>query len=462
MINVKRFIKTAGIYLLGSVLSKLVSFFLLPIYTSNINPAKMGEYDLVFSFINLVAPIAFLQIWDSLFRFSFDDDQKQNKYALVNNSFFVSVFGIGIYLIFWFLLNIAYDFDYFYLVVLYGLLFAIQYVYTFAARAFLKNELYIFSGIISTIVTAVLNIMLIVVFELGIDALYISAIAGILIQIILIESNLKFIKNYKVKDINKYTIKSMISFSIPLCIATVSYWLLSGYSKIIINYFLGDYDNGMYAVANKFASMITIFVSVFQFAWNETAYLMANDDNRKNTYEKFVNFILKVVFWGTSVVIIGIKIIFPLLVDELYYPSLSIVPAAIIGTAINSVAGFLGTLFSTEKKTSFIMISTIISSIFNIILAIIGAKYFGLQGVVVALMISFIILLILRLWKLTVDGNIKIRFGTVISLFPLCATVFLFYNISNIILLWLIVFLLLVFFLFDIRNDLKIFIARRL
>lgn len=461
MINIKRFIKTAGIYLLGSVLSKLVSFFLLPIYTSNINPVEMGEYDLVFSFINLIAPIAFLQIWDSLFRFSFDTDEKQNKYALVNNSIFVCLFGVGIYLIFWIFLNIAYNFDYFYLVVLYGLLFAVQYVYTFSARAFLKNGLYVFSGVISTIVTAILNIVLIVAFGFGINAMYISAIVGILVQIILIELDLKLLKNLNFKDINKPTLKSMISFSIPLCVATVSYWLLSGYSKIIINYFLGDYDNGMYAVANKFASMITIFVSVFQFAWNETAYLMANDDNRKSVYEQFVNFILKVVFWGTAIVIIGIKIIFPYFVDEIYYQSLNIVPAAIIGTALNSVAGFLGTLFSTEKKTSFIMTSTIIASIFNIIAAVVGAKHFGLQGVVVALMISFVLLLVIRLWKLTMDGNIKIKFATIFSLFPLCITVFLFYNISNMITLWVIIFLLLIFFVFYIRNDLKMFIMRR-
>ena len=72
MNKIKRFFETAGIYFAGNILSKLVAFFLLPLYTTRIEPAQYGNYDLVISLINLVAPIAFFQIWDAMFRFAFE------------------------------------------------------------------------------------------------------------------------------------------------------------------------------------------------------------------------------------------------------------------------------------------------------------------------------------------------------------------------------------------------------
>ena len=40
-----RFIKSSGIYFVGTVLTKLISFLLLPLYTSYISPADYGTYD---------------------------------------------------------------------------------------------------------------------------------------------------------------------------------------------------------------------------------------------------------------------------------------------------------------------------------------------------------------------------------------------------------------------------------
>ena len=51
-------------------MSKIVSFLLLPLYTSYLSPAQFGQYDLAYTFINLIVPIVFFQIWDGAFRFS--------------------------------------------------------------------------------------------------------------------------------------------------------------------------------------------------------------------------------------------------------------------------------------------------------------------------------------------------------------------------------------------------------
>ena len=154
---------------------------------------------------------------------------------------------------------------------------------------------------------------------------------------------------------------------------------------------------GLYAVANRLASIVTVVLSIFQFAWNEAAYLMAHDEDRKKIYKSFVLYILlKFMCWITAMLIIFIKIIFPFYIGPQYQDAVLIIPATIIGVSANAVAAFISTLFMTEKKTSFIMKSTVIASIINVALSIFSARKFGVQGVVVTLMFSFIILLLLK------------------------------------------------------------------
>ena len=57
------FAKTSGIYFAGTVLQKIISFFLLPIYTKYINPKDMGTYDVQLAYVTFLCSVLFLNIW---------------------------------------------------------------------------------------------------------------------------------------------------------------------------------------------------------------------------------------------------------------------------------------------------------------------------------------------------------------------------------------------------------------
>ena len=428
-----RFLQTAAIYFLGNILSKLVSFFLLPLYTNYIDPAQYGTYDLVITILNIVYPIAFFQIWDSMFRFAFDYHQEKDKYNVINNAIFVSLFGTIVYSCTAVISSLYYDYDYFWLILFLGLTEAIRYLYSFAARVFLDNKLFVISGAINTVVNAVINIVLIICFHWDIKSLYFAPIIGCLVQILIIEWRLKLIKHFTIKSVSRDLIKQMLKFSIPLCVATISYWLLSGFTKVIVNNYLGSYSNGMYAVANRFASMITLFVSVFQYAWNESAYLMISDTNKAEVFSKCINIFIKMMLYGTGCIICFIYIIFPFFIGERYNDAISIIPTCLVGVAFNSIATFLSTLFMTEKKTNFILTSTLLAALFNIVLSIPFTKWIGLQGTILALDIGFLILLIIRLIRLIKNMDIKIQaLQTTICVIVLGITIVIYYS-NNII-----------------------------
>lgn len=417
-------------------MSKLISFFLLPLYTDRISPEQFGNYDVAISLINLIVPIAFFQIWDGMYRISFDYKEKSKKQEVVSNCFATTFLGLFIYLVFALIVQIFFHFDHFVLVVVYGIVFAINYVYTYSARVFLSNKVFAISGVAATIVTALSNIILIVLFHFDVSSIYISSILGFLVQQLIIEARLGILRHFHFKDINKKTIKNMLVFSIPLCIATVSYWLLSGYTKILIQYMVGDHANGIYAVANKFAGLITLMVTVIQFAWNEAAYMMKMDecqnDERKQSYSLCLNIMLIGVIFGTAIFCLGAKVVFPFLVDFQYQQALYLIPPAIIGVAANSLAGFVGTLFMAEKKNGYIVKSTGIAAICNIGIGFISTKYLGLYGATIVLASSFILLAFVRVIKIRRMFDLKIQISKItLVLLLLIVAIISFYMIDS-------------------------------
>jgi len=460
MKNVKRFFETTLVYFIGNILSKLVSFFLLPLYTSKIPPDQYGSYDLILSFLNLIAPIAFFQIWDGMFRRSFDFQNREEKYDVISNSYVVTIGGSFIYFLLFGIIQLFYRFEHFNWAILYGFFFALHYLYNYICRVFLKNKLLVVTGLINTIITASLNTILIGIFDIGVESLYISNVIGTLVQIIIIEWNVKSIKHFKVKAVSKNEIIRMLRFSIPLCIAGLSYWLLSGFTKVIITSMLGNYENGLYAVANKFGTIIVLMVTIVQYAWNEMAYLMTGDKNRVKSYNICIDVMLKCVLNGGAILCIIVKIIFPYIINVQYYESIRIIPTTIIGVMLNSMAGFVGTLFMAENNTNEIMKSTLISAGSNVLLSIILTNYYGINGATIALGISFLLLLVIRLKSAVKKYNFEVNINNYLYIISvLILSIIEYYLIDNLIIDILMIGIIVCVFLHSIRSYLSILVS---
>lgn len=407
---IKQFIKTSGVFFLGNTLTKLISFFLLPLYTLKITPDSFGYYDLTISLINLIVPIIFFQAWDGIFRFTFDYEKKSDKYMVVSNGIVIQILGFIMYLITFFtIINLLnYDVNYKYFIFIYGILSAFQYYYNCVARSFAKNTLLVATGLLNSVISILLNVILITVYNMGIEALYISYIIGTLIQIIILEKGVNIVKNFKLSVISVELIKKLIKFSLPLCVITLSYWLLSGLVRLVISNDLGMHENGLYGVTNRLSSIIVLVVNVFQFAWYEMSYSMGKDENKKEYYKYSLDYILKVILYVGSVALLMIKVVFPYMIAEQYRDALMIIPITFIGVLINSYVSFASTLFLAEKDSKKLLLPTLISVLVNIIGLTLLTKNLGLIGATSSLAIAFCVNGLIITIKLKKQYNIKL------------------------------------------------------
>ena len=71
----------------------------------------------------------------------------------------------------------------------------------------------------------------------------------------------------------------------------------------------------------------------------------------------------------------------------------------LIGTAFHSLSGFLGTIFTSAKKTNNLFVSTFAGAILNIVLNLILIPKYAAFGAAFATMTSYVIVYIIRLVK---------------------------------------------------------------
>ena len=407
--SIKRYVKTAGTYFVGNVLSKLIAVFLLPIYTAYLSPSEYGFYDVSLTILNLVTPIAFAQIWDGMYRFAFDSNSQRDKQRVVNCSLVVCLAGILIFSAIYIPLAFVFD-DYLSpFMWMYGITLPLQYEFTYIARSYFKNVLFSASGVANALLSALLNIVLICGFGWGIDSIYLSAAFGNLLQIFAISKSLSIISKFNRFDLDRKLIVKMVSFSIPLCLSSLSFWLFNGFTKICISLLLGVAENGLYGVVTRFTSAVTMVASVFQFAWSESSYLMANDSNRKVAYSRVCELLFLVIAAFSSVFPYVVSAIFPYFVDARYQSATSLLPLATVGIAMNTYASFLSTIFATERETRAVLISTIMGAVVNVICSPLFTVLFDLEGSVAALALSYSLMALIRLALLRTIVGVRFR-----------------------------------------------------
>ena len=78
-----RFMKSSGIFFFGNVMTKLISFFLLPLYTGLIPVEDMGYYDVSIVYLNIGVSVLFFELWSAVLRFMYDQEQIDEKYKVI-------------------------------------------------------------------------------------------------------------------------------------------------------------------------------------------------------------------------------------------------------------------------------------------------------------------------------------------------------------------------------------------
>ena len=69
-----RLAKDTAVFAAGNLLTKLIYFFMVPLYTSAMTTAQYGRAEMLNTLVDIVYPIATMYVVDAMYRFTIDDD----------------------------------------------------------------------------------------------------------------------------------------------------------------------------------------------------------------------------------------------------------------------------------------------------------------------------------------------------------------------------------------------------
>ena len=333
------FLKNSGIYFIGDFLSKLVTFFLLPVYSKYILPADFGYFDLTNSYLMLLIPLLTAEVWVGMMRFIRED--KNNTEGIIRNSFYIIFFNV-ILLVSALLLNVYFDFNirYFNLISVLGILFLLQKYYVYICRSISTNKVFISSGILNTVIAGATNYIMIIYFKMGIESLFIAAILGLLAQIMLIEWYTQLYKKISFRSFDFKLTTRLLKFSFPISLGSVLYFFLIYYSKIVLEKKIGLSANGFLAIASKFTIVIVFLTSAFTMAWQDLSFSMGDDQSNYKKYESAIKLYTIVLLAGSGVVLFALHFIFPIMIDKKYDISYEIIPLSILAVVLSAIGNF--------------------------------------------------------------------------------------------------------------------------
>lgn len=390
-------LKTTGIYFVGNFASKLLVFFLLPLYTACLTPSDYGIVDLLISLVPLIGPVFTLQATESVFRFLFDKKNDQQIAMCISSAFAFMLFGIVLFVVLYLMLNLNSRIQYGNYFVIY---FFITYLATFeqqVARGLNKSFEYAVSGVLSTVISAVLNVALIVGAGFHGEALLIASIAGSTAVVIYLLIRTNTLHYLSLSKVSVEEIKSQIAYGLPLIPNQICWWALGLFGKYIVLFCHGAAPTGILAFANIFPNVITVVTQIFFLAWVESAIRSFNKEASGRYYTDafyaFCPLVLSVAM--TLLPLVGIYS--SMAISDSYYEGVLYVPLLMFSSVLNCFASFLGSVYTVAKKTTSAFSTTIIAATVNIFLSFALIPPFGLWGYSFASLGCYLVLFLIRI-----------------------------------------------------------------
>lgn len=412
-------------FAVGNFGSKFLTFILLPIYTTYLTKDEFGIVDILNTTIYLIVPVFSLQIFNSVLRFSIDDKEDKEK-IFTSSIIFITVSFVATLVI----LPLIQDYLPFkdYAIYFYLLIFLRIYLSTLQnfLKAINKVNILAISGIIETFFVLLLSILLLVYLDLGVDGYLLTLISGNVAALFFVLVSGHIVKYIKPSKFSMSSLKLMLLYSVPLVPNAVSLWFMNLSDRYMINIFLGLTANGIYAVANRIPALIQLLYTVFYNAWTISGIENFTVEKKEKFYSNIYNLLFVVLAVGVSLLLILLKPIMSLLVNEAFFESWRYVPFLLAGVMFSSLSGFFGVIYLAVKKTGGVLLTSLFGAVLNIVINIFLIPVIGIQAASLSTMIAFGLVWIMRL--IQTKKYIAIQFnlpGTIISILLLGLQIFI-------------------------------------
>lgn len=404
-----RLAKNTVIYMIGNLGSKVLQMLILPILTAVLLTEEYGYYDLIVTTINLITPLATLQLIEAMFRYLFGGSEEEKKVTISSVTAALIVGMAALAVAIFCIQKIGIDLKY-------PLLIYLNYITNImfdymqkVARCQQKNSLVAVSGVINTSVMLTVEAVTLLIFKMRVDGMLLANCVSYFVAVLYLEFKLHIEEYFSVAAINIKRIKELLRYSLPLVPNSVCWWVVSACDRYVISFFLSVSANGIYSIAGKFSQMLSMITNVFQMAWQESSIIESDKNTRDEFYTKTFDSYMRFLLAGYIVLLPVIRLIMPFLVADEYQIGYLYNPLLLLGAVFAAFSQFYGSAYLAFKKTGGALSTTVIAAIVNVTIGVCLIKKIGLYAPALGTTCAFLTQWILRVHQMKDYFKVKIN-----------------------------------------------------
>lgn len=397
----KRLAGETAVYGLGTIVPRLLNYFLVPFYTRIFDEAAYGQITELYAWVAIVMVLLTYGMETAFFRYANQEKDSSKVFNTATTSLlFTSIAFILVVILFLGDISsaIQYEGNSEYIIIL-ALIVAID-AFTSLPFAYLryKNKAKRFSFI--KITSVLVNIFLNFLFLLIIPKLFAEKVNELMVyrdsQLIVfvfvanlistIVSLLLLLPELKVFRIqlDKMMLRKMLAYGLPILIIGFAGMINEVSDKILLKYLLPEEVDaqaqiGIYGANYKLAILMTLFIQMFRYAAEPFFFAESDKKNAREIYSQVMTYF--VIF--TFIIFLGITLymdIFKYFIGPAFWSGLMIVPIVLAAKLFLGVFYNLSVWYKLTNKTLYGAVIAIFGAMVTIGLNIILIPKYGFIG----------------------------------------------------------------------------------
>ncbi|MGE5364648.1 MAG: lipopolysaccharide biosynthesis protein [Bacteroidota bacterium] len=414
------FMKSGLFYMMGNLLSRGISFLLLPLYSRYISAEEYGIYALLLAFYTVVSALLQGGLQNGFAKYYFETSDRHKRELIFssyfNGSLIISLAVCSLLFIFSgtvskLLLGSSNASGLVRIVLLMNFIDALMFISLYLLKTMeLSGRVFYLSGI-SAVLNLLLNVWLIMFRKTGIEGiLWAQIITNTIILAILLFGIRRYIRPVIVTGI----LKKIIIFSAPLAIAGIFTDLTDVADRFILNIYLDAKTVGIYSFSYKIAMVMNVLVISFRTAW--TPYSLRTYRERQDYGIIFASQFKKLIamsallFLAVSIFIDDLFILNisgERLFDAQYLPGITIIPVVLAGYIFNGLASFFSVYPFVSNKSYHFLAADTIAAASNIAINFLLIPVWGIMGAAFATCVSYLFCMV---YLALISRSIEIRY----------------------------------------------------
>lgn len=401
--KLKQLTKETAIYGVSTMIGRFINYILVPFYTNIFAPAEYGIISNIYAYIAILNILFTYGMDSSYLKFAkskeFGDDKDNFSTPYISILTTSVLFGLTFFIFKPFyagLFSVPEQFGY--LVYYVGVILVLDALVVLPfLNLRLENKPVLFATIkISNILLNVaLNLILILLFNWGIEAIIVSNVLASALNILLLFPSIKSV--FKIK-FNTELFKRTLKFGLPFLPAGIALMILQVIDRPIMLYLTNLETVGIYQANYRLGTFMMLFVLMFQYAWQPFFMKNSEDENAKELFSKvltyftlagtvmlvclslFIDKIVMMEFFGKSII------------GKAYWSGLPIVPVVLLAYLFYGMYNIFSAGLYIKEKSGWVPLVSGIAAIVNIGVNFLLIPVLGIMGAALATLLSYFVM----------------------------------------------------------------------